>query len=213
MSEIPPTRRGFDAREVVSALQKSIRRSDPDAAIYWGLELARSGFGAWLWKRLRIIVCEDVSPTATGLVADVHALNQMWEAEQKRRRGDGLLYVARALIALAIAPKNRVADYGLMWHLGDHVERREVPDFALDVHTARGRAMGRGWQHFAEVAGVLEPWAGDLEQLSAHYRDRWLKAGGDAATAPEPVDEAGSVRAHGRDPQQELKIEPEGTDR
>src|SRR4051794_35659972 len=59
VNEIPPTSRGYDAREVVSALQKSIRRSDPDAALYWGVELARSGYGAWLWKRLRIIAVED----------------------------------------------------------------------------------------------------------------------------------------------------------
>jgi hypothetical protein len=56
--------------------------------------------------------------------------------------GGGLLYVSSALIALAIAPKNRVANWGMMLHLSDHVERREVPDQALEVHTARGRAMG-----------------------------------------------------------------------
>ena len=73
MSGPPDTRRGYDAREVVSALQKAIRRSDLDAALYWGVELARSGYGNWLWARLRIIVAEDCSPEATGLVGDVHA--------------------------------------------------------------------------------------------------------------------------------------------
>jgi hypothetical protein len=29
---------------------------------------------------------------------------------------------------------------------------------------------------------VLEPWTGDLEQLSAEYRDRWLKGGPGAGT-------------------------------
>src|SRR3954463_1432437 len=133
----PPTRRGYDAREVVSALQKAIRRSDPDAAVYWSMELARSGLGHWLWKRLRIIAVEDVSPEATGLVADVWALYEQWVAEQKSRRGGGLLLVARAAIALSIAPKNRVADWALIAHLGDHMERREIPDEALDMHTAR----------------------------------------------------------------------------
>ena len=32
----------------------------------------------------------------------------------------------------------------------------EIPDHALDMHTARGRRMGRGKQHFLEEAGRLE---------------------------------------------------------
>ena len=172
MSGPPPTRRAYDASEVVSALQKAIRRSDPDAALYWGVELARSGYGPWLWSRLRTIVVEDVSPEATGVVADLHALSKMWAAEQKSERSDGMLYVTRALIALAIAPKNRVATFGLIHHQSDHVERRDVPDWALDKHTARGRAMGRGTEHFREHAAVLEPWTGSLEELEAEYREK-----------------------------------------
>jgi hypothetical protein len=59
--------------------------------------MALSGFGPWLWKRLRVVVVEDRSPEATGLVADVNALNDQWTAAQKGR-GDGheLLFVARS---------------------------------------------------------------------------------------------------------------------
>lgn len=111
--DIPPTRRGYDAREVVSALQKSVRRSDVDAALYWSVEMARSGLGAWLWKRLRIIAVEDCSPEAVGLVADVKALNDQWAAAQKRSDGHEILFVARAVISLATAPKNRVVDWAV----------------------------------------------------------------------------------------------------
>lgn len=170
--QIPPTRRGYDAREVVSALQKAIRRSDPDAALYWGFELARSGFGAWLWKRLRIIAVEDCSPEAVGLVADVHALNAEWVAAQKGRSdGHEILFVARALISLAIAPKSRVVDWSVWRHANDHVPRREIPDEALDKHTARGRRMCRGDQHFLDEASRLEPWTGSLDDLEAGYRE------------------------------------------
>jgi hypothetical protein len=34
--------------------------------------------------------------------------------------------------------------------------RMEIPDHALDMHTARGRRMGRGKQHFLDEAGRLE---------------------------------------------------------
>jgi hypothetical protein len=168
---IPPTARGYDAREVVSALQKAIRRSDPDAALYWACELAKSGFGPWLWKRLRIIAVEDCSPEAGGLVADVKALNDQWQAAQKRPDGSELLFVARAAISLATAPKSRVVDWALWHHANDHVERREIPDEALDRHTLRGRRMGRDLEHFVDEASRVEPFDGDLRELEAEYRE------------------------------------------
>ena len=34
-----PTVRGYDMKEVVSALQKAIRRSDDESALFWAVEL------------------------------------------------------------------------------------------------------------------------------------------------------------------------------
>jgi hypothetical protein len=42
-----------------------------------------------------------------------------------------------------------------MW-LGDR-QPIDVPDYALDVHTARGRKMGRGNEHFYAEAGKVFP--------------------------------------------------------
>jgi hypothetical protein len=168
----PPTRRAYDAHEVVSALQKAIRRSDPDATIYWSFELAKSGFGNWLWKRLRIIAVEDVSPEAIGLVADVKALNDQWRDSTKDRGPEGeLLYVARAAISLAIAPKSRVVDWAAWLANSDHHGRREIPDESQDMHTRAGRRMGRGLEHFLEEASRLEPWTGTVTDLEADYRE------------------------------------------
>lgn len=169
---IPPTRRGYDAREVVSALQKAIRRSDVDQALYWAFELHRSGLGAWLFKRFRVIAVEDCSPEAVGLVADVRALSDQYAAAQKSR-GDGheVLYVARAAISLATAPKSRVVDWAVWHHVNDNVERREIPDEALDGHTLRGRRMGRGEEFFIDEASRLKAWTGTLADLEAEYRE------------------------------------------
>ena len=53
--------------------------------------------------------------------------------------------LAMAILYLARAPKNREVD-----EFKNHIEKRkregwgpEVPDFALDVHTKRGREMGK----------------------------------------------------------------------
>jgi hypothetical protein len=65
-----------------------------------------------------------------------------------------------------------VATLGLLHHLSDHVERREVPDEALNKHVARGLQLGRGPAHFLEEASRLIQWEGDLDALEAEYRDR-----------------------------------------
>jgi hypothetical protein len=63
------TKHNYDAFEVVSALQKCIRRGLEEDALYWAYELAESrnkNYSSWLWTRLKVIACEDVGP-AIGL--------------------------------------------------------------------------------------------------------------------------------------------------
>jgi replication-associated recombination protein RarA len=170
--DLPETRRGYDVREVVSALQKAIRRSDPDAALYWAHELDRSGFGPWCWKRLRVICSEDIGPSAPGLASDVRALYENWLDGRKNKGGEEVLYLSHAVIALATAHKSRVVDWAVLRHTSDYVERREVPDEALDKHTLRGRRMGRGIEHFMDEASRLEQWVRSLEALEEDYLDK-----------------------------------------
>ena len=47
-------------------------------------------------------------------------------------------------------------DHAYVVVMGDRPPLR-VPDFALDVHTARGREMGRGAEHFYAEGAVVEP--------------------------------------------------------
>ncbi len=54
------TKGGYLLDEVVSALQKCIRRGREEEAMYWALEMAESGCGKYLWRRLMIIGAEDV---------------------------------------------------------------------------------------------------------------------------------------------------------
>jgi hypothetical protein len=59
------------------------------------------------------------------------------------------------VILLAEAPKSRLACWMTVARGRGMVERREVPDEALDRHTRRGRRMGRGWDHFWDEASQL----------------------------------------------------------
>ena len=161
------TRRGYSAYEVVSALQKAIRRSDVDAALYWCTELGQS-YLPWLWKRLRIISSEDVAPTA-GVVAEIDALYQRYH--EKIKSGDtdlGLYWAMQATVILATAPKGRLID--VAWEhfveRSEKLERREIPDEALDGHTRRGRQLGRRYTNTK-----LIPFEGDLGALEQRYTE------------------------------------------
>lgn len=150
----PPTKRGYVLGDVVSALQKSVRRGQEEAAVYWALEMDASGYTAYAFRRLAVIASEDcyAEPMAAVMVA---SLRSSWEAERQNRKGArGLLYVAHAASFLARAKKSRIADHLLMV-AGENAERREIPDEAYDVHTREGRRRGRGWRFFYENSGLV----------------------------------------------------------
>jgi replication-associated recombination protein RarA len=177
MSGPPQTRRGYEVFECISALQKAVRRSQVDEAIYWTVELNESGYGKWAWRRLRVIQSEDIGQAEPGLAADIRALYENWLQDRKvsRDNPDGLntvadLYLVQAAILCATAKKSRLVDWALTWHKSDWVERRRIEDYSLDGHTKRGKAMGRGMQFFLDESTKLADFDGDLAELEAEYR-------------------------------------------
>ena len=54
-----------------------------------------------------------------------------------------------------MSPKSRIAD-NLLSVVYNDKERLEIPDYALDKHTVRGKKMGRGWEHFFTEGTKLE---------------------------------------------------------
>lgn len=57
-------------------------------------------------------------------------------------------------------------------------DAREIPDFALDRHTARSRRMRRGWKHFWEQGASLE----NSAKLSDPFKDVAINVRCDAQT-------------------------------
>jgi replication-associated recombination protein RarA len=51
----------FIIDEVISALQKSIRRKEKEDAIYWALQLHNCGYGNAVFKRLTIILSNIIN--------------------------------------------------------------------------------------------------------------------------------------------------------
>lgn len=151
------TQRGYDLGEVASAMQKAIRRGNTKLAGYWALELWHSGFGSYVWRRLLTVSAEDCWGILT---AEVKALNDSYELVNKGRKvrdHRGRIFISKAVILLCAAKKNRDADHlqnfvydqtaGLTARqlIADLAKagREEVPDYAFDCHTIKGRNAGK----------------------------------------------------------------------
>lgn len=152
-----PSPRGYNKPEVASALQKSIRRGDVDQACYWAAELDLAGYANYAWKRLLVCATEDVSINERGLIADIKALHDIWLfVHDKNNVGNGRRPYMMAVILLARAKKNRAVDHAVNVHYFTPERLYEIPDWAIDKHTRRGRQMGKTSKDFFEVGAYCE---------------------------------------------------------
>ncbi|QYY34995.1 hypothetical protein [Ruficoccus sp. ZRK36] len=167
---IPITKKGYSLFEVSSALQKSIRRGLERDALYWGWELELSNYGKYFWKRMVIIAVEDIGPATQD--AHLHVLNyqKAYEDLKKRKAHETSLMIAAAVVYLCRCPKSRLYDWVKCWMIDTHDHRNlKVPDYALDVHTRRGKQMGRTVDDFFETGCIIEPHK--VAQGETEYRE------------------------------------------
>lgn len=145
--------RGYDVYELLSALQKDIRRGNEYEAIFWAVELEGCGKRerSTLWNRLRVIASEDIgiADPVAPLIIDV--LEKNYYSFKDKEDDPNRVFLVNAILYLAKSPKSRIVDDLLVAVYGDikfKDKKLEIPDYALDKHTKRGREMGRGWEHF-----------------------------------------------------------------
>lgn len=152
------TVRGYDFFEVSSAMQKAIRRADAAVAGYFALELWTSGYRDYVWKRLFTISAEDCYGVITK---EIEALWQGHELVNKgSKKPKGRIFVSKAVILLCECRKCRDADHlqnfiydKLLIDADEWLEdvRQNpipIPSYTFDVHTRRGKKMGRTKEEF-----------------------------------------------------------------
>jgi putative ATPase len=92
---------------LISALHKALRGSDPDAALYWFARMLEGGEDPrYIARRLVRFAVEDVG------LADPAALGQAlaaWEAFERLGSPEGDLAIAQAVLYLGTAPKSNAA--------------------------------------------------------------------------------------------------------
>lgn len=98
---------GEEHYNLISALHKSVRGSDPDAALYWFARMLEGGEDPrFLARRLTRMAVEDIGladPQAQGLCLDA------WNTYERLGSPEGELALANAVVYLALAPKSNGA--------------------------------------------------------------------------------------------------------
>jgi replication-associated recombination protein RarA len=170
--ELVKTNSGYDLFELLSALQKCIRRGLEYEAVHFAVELEEFNPTS-LWNRLKVIASEDIgcaNPNMPLLIDNLHKSYMATRLEGNEYR----LYLVNAVICLCRSPKSRITDdlLNVVYLERQHSYKLpNIPDFALDMHTERGRKMGRGWEHWFSEGCKLEnevgenPWKERAKEL------------------------------------------------
>ena len=102
---------GEEHYNLISALHKSMRGSDPDAALYWLARMLAGGEDPlYVVRRLVRFASEDVGMADSGALTVALAT---WEAYERLGSPEGELAIAQAVVYLATAPKSVAVYRGL----------------------------------------------------------------------------------------------------
>jgi putative ATPase len=140
---------GEEHFNLISALHKSVRSSDADAALYWLARMLESGEDRmYIARRVVRMAIEDIG------LADPRALEQcmaMRQAVHFLGIPEGDLALAQAVIYLSVAPKSD-ASYRALGAVMDEVRTGRAEPVPMQLRNAPTKAMkgwgyGEGYQH------------------------------------------------------------------
>jgi putative ATPase len=133
-------RAGDQHYDTISAFHKSIRGSDPDAALYYLARMIQSGEDAlYIARRLVVVASEDVGLADNSMLS---LATSAYTAAEKIGLPEARIALAHATVALALAPKSTRAYRGL----SNAMEKLQEPGIAglpipLHIRNAPTRLM------------------------------------------------------------------------
>lgn len=133
-----------DRYNLLSALQKSVRGSDPDAAVHYLARLVEGGADLqMIGRRLLVMASEDIGMAYPSAVSIVTACVQ---AAQMVGLPEAVINLSQAVVLMASAPKSNSAYMAYAKALEDLKNKNidDVPDHLKDSHYAGAKAMGLG---------------------------------------------------------------------
>src|SRR5271170_3335278 len=161
---------GEEHYNLISALHKSVRNSDPDAALYWLARMLEAGEDPlYVARRVVRMAVEDIG------LADPNALALCMAARDAVDfigMPEGNLALAQAVVYLSVAPKSNAlyTAYGDVQQDVEHTAADPVPLHLRNAPTGlmKGLGYGRGYQY----AHDLESKVADMQCLPDNLQDR-----------------------------------------
>ncbi|WP_347832996.1 replication-associated recombination protein A [uncultured Planktomarina sp.] len=139
---------------MISALHKSVRGSDPDAALYWFARMLAGGEDPrYLARRITRMAVEDIG------LADPQAQEiclQSWQTYERLGSPEGELALAQAVTYLALAPKSNAAYLAYKAAVLDakntasHPPPKHILNAPTDLMKDQGYGDGYAYDHDAE---------------------------------------------------------------
>ena len=145
---------GDEHYNLISALHKSVRGSDPDAALYWFARMLAGGEDPrFLARRLTRMAVEDIAladPQAQAVCL------QAWESYERLGSPEGELALAQAVTYLALAPKSNAgykaykAAVALARQTGSEPPPKHILNAPTGLMKEQGYGAGYAYDHDAE---------------------------------------------------------------
>lgn len=134
---------------LISALHKSVRGSDPDAALYWFARMLEGGEDPrYLARRITRMAVEDIG------LADPQAQSiclQSWQTYERLGSPEGELALAQAVLYLALAPKSNAAyaAYKNARNAAKTTGSQSPPKHILNAPTSmmKDQGYGKGYEY------------------------------------------------------------------
>jgi putative ATPase len=161
---------GEEHYNLISALHKSVRNSDPDAALYWLGRMIEAGEDPlYIARRVVRMSVEDIG------LADPNALSLCMAARDAVDfigMPEGNLALAQAVIYLSVAPKSN-ALYTAYSNVQQDIERTAAEPVPLHLRNAptglmKGLGYGRNYQYAHDVEGKVA----DMQCLPENLKER-----------------------------------------
>ena len=151
-----PTPNGFNPYELMSGLQKFIRRGLEEEALYCFYELEAANLYNVAQNRLAIIIYEDCGIENPELLNSIPFHIEQMNKWYKSKNGAWRLVLGNIILQACRGKRSRIADYfvcsvafrrvnGWVLDLNKH-------DYIFDKHTSKGKKLGRGMKHFFDEA-------------------------------------------------------------
>ena len=148
-------KRGEQFYDQISALHKSVRSSDPDAALYWLARMLDGGCDPlYLARRMVRMAVEDIGladPRAWRMALDA------WDTYERLGSPEGELGLAELIVYLAIAPKSNAVyrAFGNVRHVIADTGTLDVPMHLRNAPTQLMKELGysKGYQYDHDLEG------------------------------------------------------------